>query len=1247
MKKITLASALLLLTLWGSHAQCIRTAMYPSSPVVSNNLGFPQTVSGPYTSEYSQINNMVTGLGYTFTCKNTTSGIEKYITVTDLTNTVIAHGPSPLTVEAITSDQIRLHYSEDAACASASGGNTVTILALLDCLPPSNLSVSDITTTTAVFEWEPLGEESAWQVLVLPNGTAAPTAETAGTDVTVDPAYNYSELTSANKYQFYVRANCGSEFSPWAGPLNFASGCDPITSFSENFDALVIPPSGQQVLPICWSQVKNGPGSSPSSMVSVMNYSANSPSNVLYLYNVDTDTQANLIAASPALGNLSAGTHRLKFFAKSGTATTREIKFGTVNTTTADAEFTELDEITVNGNYEEYAVDYTVYEGTDTFIAIRYNGPQYTSVLIDDIRWEVAPLCADVSQITIPAETITDATATVNWTPNGGETEWDVVYGPTSVTDPSTLTPITPAPTSNPEANLTGLTDNTSYKVWVRSVCGENNGVWVGPKTFKTSCLPTTAINETFDAYTYGTMPDCWAAVKNGTGISVSAAVQVTDSNSQSPTKSLQLYNSSSSASANIIAATQELSNIAAGTHRIRFYAKSDIPAGNLQIGTIDNVSTEGIFTEIGAVDVTSTHTEYTVDFTATDITDTRLAFRHNTPGTYNTIYIDNVVWEPIPSCSDISGTMVTALTPDTASISWTPGSDETEWDVVYGLSAVTDPGTLTPISPAPTTTDATLSGLTANTTYKVWVRSVCGDQNGAWIGPITFNTPCLPVDSFSENFDTLVTGVLPACWSAIKNGTGVSQYAYVFTTDYNFNTPSRSIIINNSNSTAESNLVLVSPNLSNVAAGTHRVKFFAKSSGTAGNLQVGTVDNTTGNAVFTEVEAVAITSTHTEYAVNFTAYDGTDTHIAFRHNTPGTYTSIWIDDIRWEVAPLCADVTNIAFADITTETVNVSWEPQGDETNWQVVYGPSTVTDPTTLTPSDLLTTPDFAMTGLTENTVYKVWVRSACGAPNGDGMWMGPKQVTTKCNAATVPFTEDFETAVVPAMPSCTTVQNLSTANSFITSSPNNYGFTSKVLQYTYNCSVTAPANAWYYTKGLMLTAGTQYSISYKYGGNTSPTGSYVEKLKVMYGTDTTVEGMMEELDNHTFTNNVPTPNEVSFVPEVTGVYYFGFNVYSNACQNNVYIDDIVIQEVLDTNDFNTADFKLYPNPVKDVLHLSYTQNIADVEVYNLLGQKVVEAVVNASTAAIDMAALPSGNYIVKVTSDHQTKTIKVIKE
>lgn len=88
-------------------------------------------------------------------------------------------------------------------------------------------------------------------------------------------------------------------------------------------------------------------------------------------------------------------------------------------------------------------------------------------------------------------------------------------------------------------------------------------------------------------------------------------------------------------------------------------------------------------------------------------------------------------------------------------------------------------------------------------------------------------------------------------------------------------------------------------------------------------------------------------------------------------------------------------------------------------------------------------------------------------------------------------------------------------------------------------------------------------------------------------------------------------------------------------------------VVCPVLATDTFDNANFTYKPNPVVDVLNLEYNKAITNVSVYNLVGQQVIAKTVNANMSQIDMSSLPSGTYMVKVTSNNEVKTIKVVKE
>jgi alpha-tubulin suppressor-like RCC1 family protein len=85
------------------------------------------------------------------------------------------------------------------------------------------------------------------------------------------------------------------------------------------------------------------------------------------------------------------------------------------------------------------------------------------------------------------------------------------------------------------------------------------------------------------------------------------------------------------------------------------------------------------------------------------------------------------------------------------------------------------------------------------------------------------------------------------------------------------------------------------------------------------------------------------------------------------------------------------------------------------------------------------------------------------------------------------------------------------------------------------------------------------------------------------------------------------------------------------------------------LDVEDFTNAsnDVKAYPNPIKDVLNISFDKEITSVSVYNLLGQEVLTKFINANEGSLDTSNLASGTYFVKVIADSEVKTLKVIKK
>jgi hypothetical protein len=75
--------------------------------------------------------------------------------------------------------------------------------------------------------------------------------------------------------------------------------------------------------------------------------------------------------------------------------------------------------------------------------------------------------------------------------------------------------------------------------------------------------------------------------------------------------------------------------------------------------------------------------------------------------------------------------------------------------------------------------------------------------------------------------------------------------------------------------------------------------------------------------------------------------------------------------------------------------------------------------------------------------------------------------------------------------------------------------------------------------------------------------------------------------------------------------------------------------------------VNFKFAPNPVKDKITLSNSDEISQVTVYNYLGQKVLAFNPNQVSTTLDMSSLNSSAYFVEVISKGKKSTIKVIKQ
>lgn len=278
--------------------------------------------------------------------------------------------------------------------------------------------------------------------------------------------------------------------------------------------------------------------------------------------------------------------------------------------------------------------------------------------------------------------------------------------------------------------------------------------------------------------------------------------------------------------------------------------------------------------------------------------------------------------------------------------------------------------------------------------------------------------------------------------------------------------------------------------------------------------------------------------------------------YIGFNAYSDASQGSLYIDNIavdNWT----CVLPSNLSVTNITTTAAALEWDAvtTGDGVQFYQISVQAGTTAPEPGPTTVTTTAPTYF--DLTPATTYTGYVRSFCS-----GVWSdwtaGVSFVTPACDTfATVPYVQDFESATAPAIPECNVATAGETGGNWVTSFGPGNGFTSNTLAYL---GTETAADAWFFTQGVQLEAGSFYKVSYKYGNN----GDTTESLTSYLATGPGEAAVENPFGTHTdITGGTPvsfTFGSAVSVPE-SGVYYLAFHVDSAASEGALYIDDISI--------------------------------------------------------------------------------------
>jgi hypothetical protein len=632
---------------------------------------------------------------------------------------------------------------------------------------PSNLTASVTSSTTANVSWTAASPApgSGYQYAV----TTSTTPPASGTATTSTSA-SVSGLIANTTYYLHVRSNCnGTDFSNWVTSASFFTGyCAPTTTYTGYYISNVVTSNGETNL------------SNSTAALSAAGYG-------------DFTSQS---CSSYANGNITVSTTVYYGYGSIYTwidwnndfdfndAGEQVLNSGSITSYTYPHTFSGSFTVpngTTNGNYR-MRIRYDYYSNNNPCGSILYGEVEdYTFTVV------TAPPCAS-QPTSLTSSSITTTTATISWTAaatppaNGYE-----YYLSTTSTAPAAGTNATGSTGAGViSENLTSLASGTTYYFWVRSNCnGTDKSNWVSGGTFTTPCNPISSFpwTEGFEGLTSvstTTFSNCWL---EGTGTNWRSQDASTSAYNNPRTGSKYIGCVYSGTNDRIWTPGFQLTSGVSYDFSTYFVGDGYSGwTGDVVYNTTQSATGE---TAIGASFITSgttsssgtSYAQITRTFVAPASGVYYFGIRISSSyAPYSSMSFDDFSLALTPACAQTpSGLTAAATTSTTANVSWTAASPTPGSGYEYAVTTSTTPpasGTTT------TSTSASVTGLSASTTYYLHVRSNCnGTDFSNWVTSTSFTTPCNAISSFpwTEGFEGLTsvsTTTFPNCW---LEGTGTN----------------------------------------------------------------------------------------------------------------------------------------------------------------------------------------------------------------------------------------------------------------------------------------------------------------------------------------------------------------------------------------------------------------------------------------------------------------------------------------
>jgi hypothetical protein len=90
---------------------------------------------------------------------------------------------------------------------------------------------------------------------------------------------------------------------------------------------------------------------------------------------------------------------------------------------------------------------------------------------------------------------------------------------------------------------------------------------------------------------------------------------------------------------------------------------------------------------------------------------------------------------------------------------------------------------------------------------------------------------------------------------------------------------------------------------------------------------------------------------------------------------------------------------------------------------------------------------------------------------------------------------------------------------------------------------------------------------------------------------------------------------------------------------------MDEFIVEGILGLSENEISDFEYYYNSFNDMLNMSSSEKLSSIQIFNILGQKIIEEDINNYNHQINLGNLSTSVYFVNVESNYGIKTFKLM--